>query len=463
VRDLESRRRRGEQGVVLLLVALLLLPFLALAAVLVDVGIADLARERMQIAADAGALEGARGWRAPDDASWCADPPAPPAPGCEPAAAFAAWDAVRRERASAAAGAVFAPAAPGAPRAGPIRVPEVTPIGEERGLTDPTALAELGSAPGLRLSAPGPLAANPEDRPEGDLVAGRFLGRGGPPVPSCPDPAVAEPFGENCRYERSDFVARGVDPGVGGRDLLVRLRLTGEAAVSGVARPEPTVPALFGRLVGVAGDPAAPPLRQRGVAVRATAIASARPALVAGAWVPDSGVIGAGNVGLAVAPPDAPPGFWRSLDPETPVSLGVDPDGALRGPGEQVVGQVIAPGAGWLAVGQAVRSVAAAPVRLDPEGLVALYRADPQGTARIVAFGRARLVVDPSDPERRLLVKRRAAVVAGNAAVASPAHAPVLAGLPPAVVEDVFRERSLPGACDGAGGLEPVCAAGIAR
>jgi len=439
--------RRRQDGYALLGFALLTLPLLAFAALVIDLGAGDTVQGRLEAAADAAALEGPRGWRGnATDPSWC-DGSADPA--CDPAAVFAAWDAERRARASAIVGFLFAAGGAATPRVGPVATAGLA-LDPER--SDPSLSARV-TAPGAtgpgpprgpgepRLEAADPLEPNPEDRPQGDLVAGTYTGPTTARVVNCADPALLETFGENCRYERSDFTPGAEDPPTR-RAFLARLRLTGEAPEPGVSAPDARLAVLFGRLADTG-------LRQNGLAVRAAAIADARPALAVGRSDPAVGP-GAAGVAFDVA-------AWPGLPEDTLVTLNVV-GGTIITPGGSAVGRVLAGAPRAVLVGEPAPTSASLG-EASGEAFVPLYRAVVGGVGeRVVAFARAEVTAS-AGAATFTLRRRSSAVVPANASAAATAG---LAGLPDPAVADLFREYRA-GTCEPGDPLGLVCAPVLVR
>ena len=429
-------------------VALMLFPILIIASLVLDLGFAGFLQSRLQTASDLAAREGPRGWRGPPTQSaWCSDVADP---SCDPAVQATAWDTNRRNVARSQVAALHAPGAAGAPRVGAPRVATLT-LGGDLSLPDPSALALInGEAP--TFGGASPLATNSGDAPDGDLVGGRFLGRGATPVVSCHDPDVLEAFGENCAYERSDFAPSSTSPGEN-RAFLARLRMTGEDATPGVSQPEIALPVLFGRFVGTPGDPSAPPLRTRGLRVRSVAIADARPALAAAA--PTPGGQGVANFGVDVA-------VWRTLSPDVAVPISEDPaTGLLTLASVTAGGRVLAtPDAVGLALGAAALAVPGSVVQPEPGApttrYVPLYRVALDGVERTIGFGVADLA--PGTPP--LLTKRRSRVEAQGLS-AAPDLQQTLGTLASAVIDDLFAEYREARACDPADDALALACAGV--
>lgn len=422
-----SDRRQG--GYALLGFALLTLPLLAFAALVIDLGVGDSAQGRLETAAEVAALEGPRGWRGnPTDLAWCENDPNP---SCDPSAVFDAWDAARRARASLRVGALFAAGDAATARVGPIATAALALDPSGLGLGDPslstqiTAPAATGAGPPVgpgdpRLEFPDPLAPNLFDEARGDLVGGTFTGPTRARVTSCVDPARLETFGENCNYERADFTP-GVDAPPNRRAFLARLRLTGEAPEAGISAPDGTLAVLFGRLTDEG-------LRQRGLAVRATAIADARPALAVGR--PDP-VVGPGAAAVAF---DV--GAWQGLSTDTATTLSLVGSTIFAPDGTTVVGRVLAGAPRAVFAGEEVEEGGAL---LDAAGeaFVPLYRAVVGAVReRVVAFGRAEIIAT-AGATTFTLQRRTSAVAPANASAVITLG---LATLSDDAVRDLFFE-----------------------
>ena len=452
-------RRRG--GYALLSFALLVMPLLAIAALVIDLGLAGATQLRMQGAADFAALAGPRGWRGvPAAASWCQGEVG----ACSPAARSTAWDAARRDRVVRRAGAAFASSGAGDPVAA-IRLPAVTPIARP-GITDTSLVTQL-AASGQRFATAPVLARNAgttPDQPAGDIVAGRSTARGAGRVVSCRGGAHLAPFDENCRYERSDFQPSTVAAGHH-RAVVVRLRLSGETALPGVSTPQAPVPALFARLIENGGGSPNAALRSRGIWVRATAIGDARPALSVGAPIGTaSGTLpGGANFALDEA-------VWRSAPLGTAQPLALLSDGALfLGGSLSPAGRVIGSTAAAASVGAVVPAALAGTQVQVPggEGFVPLYRAIAAATGelRVVGFGRIRLTPAtstgiPGTAEPQQLRKLPAMVAEQNVSAIA---APGLRGLGDTVVAEIFRSYREGRDCLPTTAAALVCAAVLVR
>lgn len=429
---------RPQRGVALIGFALALLALLALAALVIDLGAADAIGARLESVTDAAALEGPAGWRDPDDPTWCVllgDP------DCDPRAAWALWDAGRRRRANVRAAQVLGLGATEQPRVGPIRAARLV---YDPALGDPSLRALIVDPAAPRLGEDPVLFSNPGDAAIGDMVGGTWLGATPTLVPVCGFDGRFEAFDENCRYERADFVAGEFLPeGEGRRAFLARVRLTDEETVPEVASAGGRLAVLFGRLTDSR-------LRQRGVAVRATSIADARPALVAGRAGAVDGLPGAAPVAVDAA-------FWEgvALDGEIVVAVA----GGTLFAGGVPVGRVLPPPAQPRFVGDVVLADAAAGLAVDGSvAYLGLYRPAPDGAERITAFAFATL--SPGAGAEEIVIRKlRGGVATGNASAAS------ALGLrlgDAAVIDSVFQDYRRAD-CTDADPLALVCVAVLVR
>lgn len=356
---------RTRRGVALVMFVLLVFAFLAIASVAIDLGMASMTQQEMQVAVDTAALEGLR-LRDHDDYEFLSDQ-------------------TRRPKVSQLVREVFDD--------------NLTPTGVNQ---VPDAL-QLGAGPMMRITGgTGPLNANGtidvpatptwddpiletnnapgalagKNKANGDMVSGLYI------------PGVAP--SESAQYVRSDFVPSTVS-GERWKALafLVRMRRTtganpldNEPAVS---MSGPTLPFTFGlgslmkQADGSSYDP-----RHDGISVRATAIAVARPALRAsapardpsGAAINNESSTGANSI-LGLYPFVLTVEFWTSVVmpgtwPSQTYDLMVQPDGRLV---YATTGQVVGRFAQLATcVGQPVSSTA--PVSIPTgqlSGFIALY------------------------------------------------------------------------------------------
>jgi len=269
-----ARRERAtseRSGAILLLFALLTFVFFAIAGLVIDVGLANLAQAQMQVAVDSAALEGCR-WRNFDEG-------------------MGDSNTEKRRKASAMARLVFDddlhPTLGGyTPEnaTGPYPMDDVDSANLTAGpvlkVSDGTGAwnsnAVVGSHEGSSLAQLDDprLQVNNLNRPHGDMVAGRF--------------DASAPHTESGSYVRPDFVAGGPGlPNYSSLSFLVRMRRAGDADAldvqPGTSSSLPTVPIVLGlgsTILQAPGDDWDP--RRDGITVRATAIASARPAMRVG-------------------------------------------------------------------------------------------------------------------------------------------------------------------------------------
>lgn len=258
----------------MLLFVLLLFVFFGIAAVTIDIGMASLTQNQMQTAVDTASLEGARkrdydtyqfrsNQRRRGEVSELVrlvfDDDLKPTQGAPQSdGGFANPDDA--DALQLGAGPAFAVE----DGTGPLAASGTIAIAPERVIDDPV----------LQRNHALSTATN---QPHGDMLSGTFF-------------ADAEPS-ESASYDRDDFLP-GVYMPTGdstdhqGLSFLVRMRrTTGASALDdqpGVSSRAPTVPFLwgFGTLMRAADDGYDP--RRDGVTVRATAIASARPAVRVG-------------------------------------------------------------------------------------------------------------------------------------------------------------------------------------
>jgi len=277
--------------------------FMALAAVVIDLGVARVAQRQMQSAVDAAALEGLR---LRDDPRIDSDP--------------MVRDEHRRQMASRLVAYAFDDDL------------ELADDAQYLGAWPMVELVDGFGPPGLsasqRIVLPDPpvweprradgtrgLELNLDNEPYGDMVAGKFI--------------EGQPGNERLDYDRIDFDERQGDSA-----FLVRLRRTnnfsGVDFAEGISSMGPPLPYLFGRGALISGpnpEEGYSP-RYHGISVRAAAIADARPALSVGFPLPEYDLAGVSPIvirlemwGTSSAPGSLPVG--------EPVSLDVDADGRL--------------------------------------------------------------------------------------------------------------------------------------
>ncbi len=270
----EPRRKGG----ILVLFALLTFVFFAVAAVVIDIGLANLAQAQMQSAADTAALEGCR-WRNFDEG-------------------LGFSHAEKRSKAATMVRLAFDDDL--YPTRGLYRPENGPPLNAP----DPVDEANVSAGPGLQVTggsgawaANGVVGQQPDselarlDDPRlqtnnanlanGDMVAGRFR-EGYPAI-------------ERADYERDDFISTTTNgPEIrNALSFLVRMRRAGDAnpadVEGGVSSSLPTLPVVFGLGSTILQDPDNDwDPRRDGITVRATAIASARPAMRIGRLPCDS-------------------------------------------------------------------------------------------------------------------------------------------------------------------------------
>lgn len=223
-----GKRIRRRRGSALPLVAILILALLGMTALVVDLGLARLARRQMQAVTNSAALEGLR--RRDDEALGA--------------------DAMQRDTARRQAAAAIVASMPLLNNTAFTGGVEVRP-----GLLA-GSIVDTGQshAVGLQPNAD-------ENGQSGDMVAGEFL-------------ADAADHRERADYARDDFTPSSTADAPAAAAFLVRMRRTGEEPVTGTLSAGPPLPYLFARGAFAGGD--------EGIKVRAAAIASARQALSVG-------------------------------------------------------------------------------------------------------------------------------------------------------------------------------------
>jgi hypothetical protein len=259
--------RRARRGYTLVFFAMFLFGFMALAALVIDVGFARLAQRQMQTAVDAAALEGLR-FRdeVPEDiAKFIVESggvPPPEANRDDPE-----WrEYARRWLARHMVRATFEDYVD--PKTGVWIQYGAGPTIDFEGGIGPAELAAAQTLVPESLGVWKPvLELNRANEKHGDLVAGEY------------DPE--KEHWELPDYTRDDFKTPG-DSG-----FLARLRRTnnflGLDDIEGVSSHGPTIPFMFGRATAIGkipGEIYSP--REHGMTVRATAIADAKPVLSVG-------------------------------------------------------------------------------------------------------------------------------------------------------------------------------------
>jgi len=291
---------------------------MGLAALSIDLGLARLMQGQMQSAANSAALEGLR-WRdqlPPDQTT-----------GSSPTASD--LDIARRTEAAEMVSQVFADDQDNGITFGAGQVVQAS-----GGFGDP-ALAASERLQVTELSASSrlyQLQSNTVNSQYGDMVSGQYSSATGAPV------------GEGADYSRTDFAPAQADDGptssgypAGNGSFLVRMRRTvstnfpqgpsGNDDEPGVSSSGPTIPFLFGRGAAITQSPGATyNPRQDGIALRATAIADARPAMTVGyAYVGQNSAVlngllpfGVSTVApsfpLTATPPASTGGNWTVTD-----------------------------------------------------------------------------------------------------------------------------------------------------
>ncbi len=269
-----SRTEPRRRGAVLVLFALLTFVFFAIAAVVIDIGMANLTQQQMQVATDSAALEGCR-WRNFDEG-------------------LGDSNAAKRQKAAALVRLAFDDDLN--PTRGGYK-PDNYAYGTGPSEPDDADAAQIAAGPALRVSGgSGAWAANAvlgqqpdtevariddprlqsnnNNRPNGDQVSGWYK--------------PAQQHSEAGDYTRRDFTpaAPGV-PNALSLSYLVRMRRAGDGnpadVQNNVSSSLPTLPVVFGLGSTILQDPGNDwDPRRDGLTVRATSIACARPAMRVG-------------------------------------------------------------------------------------------------------------------------------------------------------------------------------------
>lgn len=327
--------QRRRPGTTLVYFALFSLVMLGLLGLVVDLGLAMLTQKQMQVAADAAALEGLRGYDASD--------PATDSTGRQSAQDVVRWifdddfdpdnGSIHRFGAGPDFNVVF-------PNPGGLTV-QIQPSGFYR----PT--------PQL----------NPDDEPHGDMVRNYFH--------------QTEDGSEDQDYQRADFT--DTPNASAQKAFLVRLRRTktqtGAATnpldeQADVSSSGNSLPLLFSRAAMIPHDH---PLRTRGIPVRATAIAEGHPAVTVG-------VVDTANNVTGVMP------FAVSMQEWNTLQIGV----ATKRPAFRLAEE------GPVAVGHFVTEDTPQPLEdSNNQRYLPIYETFNEGK-RVIGFGYARAMVDES-------------------------------------------------------------------
>lgn len=270
-----SRRR----GAILILFAVLTFALFAVAAVVIDIGLARLTQAQMQSATDSAALEGC-GWRNFDELIGNSNVEKRRKAATIVRLAFdddlhptlGDYAPDSYEHATQQGVSVYGPDGPDEAQisAGPIwRVSGGSGAWATHSILDEQPESERARVddPRLRLNAL-------QNRPNGDMVAGTYK-------------QFAE-HSETGGYVRPDFTPAAPGPdNVSALSFLVRMRRAGDVnpadTESGISSSLPTLPLVFGMASTILQDPGDDwDPRRDGITVRATSIASARPAMRVG-------------------------------------------------------------------------------------------------------------------------------------------------------------------------------------
>lgn len=414
------RTNTQQSGGVLVMFVLLVFGLMAIAALVIDLGLASATQGQMQAAVDSAALEGLR-WRntlnngVPDH--------------IEVIPFFFEDD--RRGNAAEMIGLSFDDdLEPGADAMNYTVGPALEITGGV-GTADVFGLIEIGANseldnPPIQLNSGGSAGFNWRG---GDMVAGLF------------DPY--ESHAESSDYMRADFTAAGsFDEAHESAAFLVRMRRTGEPSEAGASWIGPTIPYLFGRGSLIRGDGATSP-RKDGIAVRATAIATAQPALQVGRHVddPSGSKRGIARFGVEWV-------AWRDIEVtlNDPVSVKVEENKLLLVAGSLVIGRLMdsLPELRATGIGHRVELLPGMLPELVPsewEVWVPLY-ADVLGVDRVIGFVQAEIGQVEGGGEttevQLVLSKRASDVASDNASAIFPASAEALTE---AEWDEVFRLR----------------------
>ncbi len=396
-----------QRGAVLVLFALLVFGLMAMAALVIDMGMASATQGQMQSAVDSAALEAMRGRNTTDRGEPDYHEPI-----------VLNSEGPRRDRAAELIRLIFDDDLD--PDNGDLLGIGVGPdfrmtggIGE----ADASALIELGGTVELDSA---PLQPNSDwvagyNSPTGDMVGGRYIS--------------AASHIEPADYNRDDFIpAPSLTTSSNSDAFLVRMRRTGEDSVPGASWVGPAIPYLFGRgsLIG-ASDSYSP--RKDGISVRATAIVGLQHALQVGRGRPKlpgerwhtRGVLPFAIRRTHWNRPDIAINDPRCVELLETGEIRIDPGGVDLEIGFFInevtaIGQEVVP---------AARPDDVSALPLPYEGWVPIYE-DVFGTNRVIGFG----YVDLETPESMfctgadvLQISKRASVAAShNASPTFPSH-----------------------------------------
>jgi hypothetical protein len=427
------RPPRRRHGTILVLFALLTFILLALAALVIDLGFMRTTQQRMQMAADAAALEGMRGrdLYLTDPGTW------------SPTAS----DQNRRQVASQLVGNTFSDALnPGQPQqnnsgAGPVvqftgGIPlQGTNYGAAQSYGPPGAY-QPGTPPSPALQL------NVADQPEGDMLAGTY-------TPGGLNNLHREGFDAANPFQRDDFsrVPQGA-PANQANAFLVRLRRSNDPPEPGVSSTGPPLPYLFARgsLLGTNAKAA-------GIVVRATGIATTANAVSVGQPVTQDA---AGNALPTPLPGGTPFALnfaaWQTttLVPRgssTTVSVQADGTLTLTGTNQTPVGYVIVSQPS-LTLGQALppdpnpaapQAFVQAMLAQFPRGFGYVPIVDtvgPTAEKRVVGFGFVNLAAGQPGQFQMTIQTNRVAPDNASAVVVGS-----LAALPPAALTQVLNDQ----------------------
>lgn len=259
VHAVNYRRRRGN---VLILFALMVFGLFAMAALVIDIGIARVTQQQMQTAVDSAALEGLR-YR----------DQLPPITESE----LGQEDEARRGHAANVVRWMFNSSSP-FDEVEPINFGATTTVEYTDGVGEPDkyALQKLN----IRNIGKPTLLPNINNEARGDMVSGHYIPE---PASDATSAAIQDFHKEGSDYSRDDF-----EPAVGASTkddaFLVRMRRTGEVPDTGILSAGPPLPYLFawGTTFPRIRTVENPQILADGIKVRATSIAQVQNALSIG-------------------------------------------------------------------------------------------------------------------------------------------------------------------------------------